>query len=185
MTNIHDNPLLLTTESLQLRPIQPADAAILHTLWTHPAVRKYLWDDVVIPVAKVKEIIALNARYFADHQWGLWLITLKRTKEVIGFSGLWYFFDENQPQLLYGLHPDYWHQGYAVEASRKVIEYAFQTLGFTYLIASCDKPNIASIKVAEKLGMQWMKEEEMDGKATVFYRLDAESWTERMVQRAK
>lgn len=175
---MYHNPLLLTTERLRLRPIQLPDEALLHTLWTNPGVRKYLWDDVVIPLEKVKEIIALNTQYFADHQWGLWLITLKLTKKAIGFTGLWYFFDENQPQLLYGLHPDYWGQGYAVEASRKIIEYAFQTLGFAYITASCDKPNIASLKVAEKLGMQWVKEEEMEGKPTVFYRLDAERWAE-------
>ncbi len=166
--------MLLTTKRLQLRPVQAADESQLHTLWANPEVRKYLWDDEVIPIGKVKEIISLSTKYFTEQDFGLWLITLKETKAVIGFTGLWYFFDENQPQLLYGLHPDYWGEGYAVEASRKIMEYAFQNLGFTYIIASCDKPNIASMKVAEKLGMQKEKEEVIDGKVTVFYCLDAE-----------
>jgi len=116
--------------------------------------------------------MVLNTKYFTDQQFGLWLITLKKTKEIIGFTGLWYFFDESQPQLLCGLHPDYWGKGYAVEASRKIMEYAFETLGFTYLVACCDKPNTASMQVAKKLGMEMVKEEVMDGKVTVFYRLE-------------
>lgn len=164
--------MLLTTKRLQLRPIQATDEVLLHDLWTNPGVRKFLWDGVIIPIEKVQEIIALNTKYFADQKLGLWLINMKQAYKVVGFVGLWYFFDESQPQLLYGLYPDFWREGYAVEASRKIIEYAFQTLGFTYITASCDKPNLDSIRVAEKLGMQRIKEEVREGKPTVFYRLD-------------
>ena len=55
---MYHNALLLTTERLLLRPIKPTDEAELLTLWTNPDVRKYLWDDVIIPVEKVKEFEA-------------------------------------------------------------------------------------------------------------------------------
>ena len=54
--------LSLSTARLHLRPIQPPDEALLHALWTNPGVRKYLWDDAVIPIEKVKEIRSQSNR---------------------------------------------------------------------------------------------------------------------------
>jgi len=91
---------------------------------------------------------------------------------MIGLAGLWIFFEETQPQLLYALLPQYTKVGYAKEASWKIMEYAFNQLGFTYLDASCDSPNIASHKVALSLGMKKVKEEIIENKPLTFYRIN-------------
>jgi ribosomal-protein-alanine N-acetyltransferase len=89
--------------------------------------------------------------------------------------GLWEFFDEPRPQLLYALLPDYLGKGIAAEASREIIRYSFDTLGFNYLCASCDTPNEASHKVAERLGMVKTREETINGKPITFYRIENNS----------
>ncbi|WP_394336181.1 hypothetical protein [Adhaeribacter arboris] len=38
----------------------------------------------------------------------------------MGFAGLWFFFEEDQPHLLYGLLPEYTKSGLATEAARAV-----------------------------------------------------------------
>jgi ribosomal-protein-alanine N-acetyltransferase len=86
--------------------------------------------------------------------------------------GLWHFFDERQPQLLYALLPDFTGRGYAAEGARRIVEYAFAELGLDYLDASCDVPNAASQRTAERLGMKKYKEEVKNGLPTLFYRLE-------------
>jgi ribosomal-protein-alanine N-acetyltransferase len=63
-------------------------------------------------------------------------------------------------------------KGYATEAATKIIEYCFDELGFEYVVASCDRPNIESQKVAERLGMKQVEERIMNGNPILFFRID-------------
>lgn len=56
--------------------------------------------------------------------------------------------------LGYILHPDYWGQGYVLEAARALAYAAFRDLGLQRLTATCDQRNKASARVMEKLGMR-------------------------------
>jgi ribosomal-protein-alanine N-acetyltransferase len=143
---------------------------------TDPAVRKYLCDDQVIPLTQTTEILAAALDAFAKHQYGLWLVYPNGQREPAGFAGLYTFFDEPQPQLLYALLPQYQGRGFATEASRRIVRYAFAQLGYSYLVASCDPPNAASVRVMERLGMQWLKEERAGDKPVVFYHLTREQY---------
>jgi RimJ/RimL family protein N-acetyltransferase len=51
-----------------------------------------------------------------------------------------------------------WGRGYATEAAHAVRDLAFTTLGLKRLIAMIDPANGASIRVAEKIGMQYEKD---------------------------
>ncbi|MEZ4848084.1 MAG: GNAT family N-acetyltransferase [Bacteroidia bacterium] len=57
---------------------------------------------------------------------------------------------------------------------KKIIEYAFKKLDYDYLGAACDSPNHDSVRVLERLGMEQVQEVEIDGKDTLFFRLDRE-----------
>lgn len=54
----------------------------------------------------------------------------------------------------YVLHPDYWGQGYAVEAARGLAHAGFRDFGLQRIVATCDQRNKASARVMEKLGMR-------------------------------
>jgi RimJ/RimL family protein N-acetyltransferase len=58
-------------------------------------------------------------------------------------------------ELGYILHPDYWGQGYMVEACRLMIDFAFKELGVHRVAAYHDPDNIQSRRVMEKLGMEY------------------------------
>lgn len=165
--------LELKTERLTLKPVTAEnDLEILERIFTDAFVRKYLFDDLILEPSRVAEFINLSRESFSEKKYGLWLIALGETSEIIGFTGLWHFFDEAQPQLLYALLPEFTGRGFASEAARKIIEYAFNELSFDYLDASCDLPNRASQKTAENLGMKIYKQEETSGLPTVFFRLE-------------
>ena len=148
------------------------EISLLHDLFNLQEVGEYLWDGQAIPVEQTEEIIRINENLFEQHNYGLWLIRKQENKQLIGFAGLWYFFDEPQPQLLYALDGKFWGKGYATEVSRRVIQYAFEELGFSYLLAACDKPHTVSVRVMQRLGMQFLKEELAEGKETVWYKID-------------
>lgn len=159
----------LQTERLLLRPVGEEDFEKLYHIFTNEAVRRYLLDNNILRAEQVRGFIATSLQNFQLKRYGLWLLTEKSTRETIGVAGLWDFYDEAQPQLLYALLPRFTGKGYATETATKIIAYSFEQLSFDYLIASCDVPNTASHKVAERVGMNKIKEEAVNGLPLVFY----------------
>ena len=166
---------LLTSQRLKLTPFEADEVDLFHRINTSPFVRKYLWDDEVIALEMARELLAQNEQHFQSDKFGLWKITELNGSQVMGYTGLWYFFDESQPQLLYALLEEFSGQGYATEAARMVIQYAFNVLQYQYLVAATDVPNLASQRVAEGLGMRLIEKRLLEGKHTLFYRVDRHS----------
>lgn len=162
----------LDTPRLHLFPFTQNGGKLLFHMFTHPFIRRYLWDDQLISQEQVKKIIEKNHQLFTEEKCGLWCIQEKGSGKQVGFVGLWYFFGEEQPQLLYGLYPEYAGKGYATEAANRIAAYAFKELNFSYLIASCDAPNIASQHLARRIGMEEEETRLLEGKETVFFRLN-------------
>lgn len=164
--------LILETSRLKLKPILATELNILHSILVNPYVRRYLGDDQIFSVQQTSEMLQESLRLFQSEKLGLWLIETKKKLEIIGFVGLWYFFAENQPQLAYALLPKATKQGYATEAATRILDYCFNELGYDYVIASCDRPNIESQEVATRLGMKQTEERVVNGNPTLFFRID-------------
>ncbi|MEG4278609.1 GNAT family N-acetyltransferase [Microcoleus sp. MON1_C1] len=164
--------MILKTQRLVLKQILDSDLNTLHRIFTDSYVRRYLCDGEIWSLQQVEEMLAENQKLFSEKKFGLWSIETNTEQEVIGFVGLWYFFEEEQPQLVYALLPTATKKGYASEAATKILEYGFNELGFEYVVASCDRPNIESQKVAERLGMSQVEERIMNGNPILFFRID-------------
>lgn len=98
-------------------------------------------------------------------------ITLKKGNQVIGavgyvpclapFEQIPELRSASQPSgyyttefgLFYAIDPEYQRQGYATEAARAMLEYAFKQLHVKRVIAMTDYANVASQNVMRKLGM--------------------------------
>jgi [ribosomal protein S5]-alanine N-acetyltransferase len=170
--NIRQNRLIeLTSERFSLSPLGPADLDVLHHLWTHEQVRKFIWDNKVVPMELTEEILQKNDRLFQDSGFGIFGIREHGSSELIGFTGFWYFRTQPTLELLFGVAPDYWNRGVAAEASFVIIRYGFEVLGFDRIEASSDSANTASIRVFEKLSMTFERRATVDGLDTVFYSL--------------
>ena len=165
----------LYTQRLRLVPLGVRDLDHFHATNNDPFVRRYLWDDEAVPRAVSKDILSGVARTFADAGWGLWKV-IAPEDATVGYVGLWTFFDEPQPQLLYALHESATGKGYATEASGRVLDHAFGPLAFKYLDASMDLANVSSSRVCERLGFGLHDEREIDGKPTRFYRMYFADW---------
>ena len=166
----------IQTERLQLSPIQEQDAEELHQIWLQPLVRQYLWDNSLVAIDEVQEIIARNQTALSQSLYGLWGVRKLEQKPLIGFCGYWPFFDPPDVQLIYGLSRRYWGRGLATEMALAMIQYGFSSLDFTQIKASTDAPNKRSIAVLERLGMLREKQQNIDGKETIFYTLERENF---------
>lgn len=166
------NDLILESDRLVLTPFSSTEATLFKELNNDPFIRRFMWDDEIIDHQAAYSIIIKNDQHFADDKYGIWKIQVKGQQEVIGYAGLWYFFDESQPQLIYAILEKNTKKGYATEASRSVIEYAFNRLGFEYLVAATDEPHKESQKVARRLGMSFSERRMENNKPTLFFRVE-------------
>ena len=119
-----------------------------------------------------------SSRDFARHGYGLWAVRQKETGEAIGFCGL-RSSESEAPELLYGLWPRWWGQGLATEAAQGVIAYAFSVLRLAAVEGATDVPNLASVRVMERLGMSFTRRGTLNGLDTAFYRLARETFEAR------
>lgn len=172
---------IIETERLLLVPFAAEDVDALHRLWIDPAVRRYLWDDVVIPRSTAEEIVAASARDFDDRGYGFWALYLREGgDDLMGFCGFRTFEESDMPELLYGILPGYWGRGFVTEAGHAVIRYGFEACGFERIVGATDTPNQSSVQVMQRLGMVFDERREFHGLDTVFYSLTPEDYADHL-----
>ena len=169
-------PIELRSERLRLAPIEPGDREALHRIWTAPEVRRFLWDDRVIGLALVDDVIERSAASFAAEGFGHFALRTHAAEPLLGTCGLYRAEPGAEPELLYSLAPDQFGRGLATEAARAVLDDAFARLALARVRARADVPNHASIRVMQRLGMKCEGESREGGLQLVRYALAREAW---------
>jgi len=144
----------LETERLHLRLFTPDDVQIMYELCTDPEVIKYA-DTPVKDMQEAKQ--RLEQGPLADYQkygYGRFAVELKSTGKVIGFCGIKYLPKIELPEVGFRYLKEYWGRGIGTEAALACVDFARSDLKISKLVALIMPENIASIKLAEKLGMR-------------------------------
>ena len=171
---------MLATDRLTIRPFEMSDAEALHAFWADAEVRRYLWDGKILPIETVREIIRQSIEDFETHGFGFFSLDLKATEPmIVGFCGFRRFEDDEQIELLFGILPDYWGEGFVTEAAREVLRHGFEEAGIRRVIAAVDTPNQRSVRLLMRLGMCFEGRREWHGLDTVFYALTAAEYRTR------
>ena len=144
----------LETPRLRLRPLNRSDLDALHALFVAPGVRRFLWDDEVIPRDRTREVIATSVHTFARSGHGLWRVATREDDGLVGVCGYYRFYEPPRLELVCAMAPTTWGRGLASEAARAVVEYGFVALGFEQVRASTDAPNAASLRAMRRLGFR-------------------------------
>lgn len=116
-------------------------------------MRRYLWDDEPVTVAAIRNLITQSRRTFSSQNVGLFGVRFRGEEDLLGFCGFVRLEGMNEIELAYELTAAVWGRGLATEASRACLRHAFEA-GLERVIAGADSPNVASLRVIEKLGMK-------------------------------
>lgn len=149
--------IILETERLILREITLADQEVLFRLHSNPSVQKYTGEAVVRSMEEIEKAVKNRIVNYKKYGYGRWATILKSGKRFVGWAGLAYLPEFDEIDLGYRFFPEYWGIGIATEASEAILEYGFNQLGLEKIVAIAMKENKASIRVMEKVGMEFEK----------------------------
>jgi ribosomal-protein-alanine N-acetyltransferase len=146
---------VLETERLTLRAFSPADAPEVQRLAGDRAVASttqnipHPYEDGVAEAW----IAALQPAF--ERGAGVSFAIVRRDDgQLLGAIGLTYAPQHERAEMGYWIGAPYWNHGYATEAARAVIAYAFQVLGLNKVSAQHLTRNPASGRVMQKAGMR-------------------------------
>ena len=155
--------LILQTKRLYLRRFTEQDAQLLYNLNLDPEVIKYTQDPIKDVEHAAGILSAVIIPQYQLYKLGRWAVHLKHTNEFIGWCGLKFMPEINEIDLGYRFMKKYWGNGYAYESASACISYGFDSLKLKGITAWAVPENIASCNVLEKCGMQYIREEIVDG----------------------
>lgn len=91
--------------------------------------------------------------------WGIWLMIDSSSKQVIGDIGFKGKPEKGAVEIGYSVIPAQQRQGYAFEAASAIVDWAFSHKEVSMVNGECEKNNIPSIRILEKLGMTRLEED--------------------------
>jgi len=159
--------ILFQSERLLFREWNKADAVWLKDLNDDPDVLKFTGD---VPFASVldAESFIENYEQYKLHGFGRWAVFLIENQMPIGWCGLKYN-EEKQIDIGFRFFRKYWNQGFATEAAKATLFYAFESLFILEVVGRASVKNIASIKVLENAGLAFWKEGKVNDLEDVVY----------------
>ena len=170
------NNSFIETSRLTLRLMHATDLDELLRIFTDPRVMASFGGELFTH-EQMQRWLQRNLDHQAQHGYGLFSVILTSDRTLIGDCGLEVMDIEGEQvaELGYDFRSNYWHRGYATEAAIAVRDYAFQTLGLSRLISLIRIGNIASRRVAERVGMHLDSEFERYGNRYWKFRIDKPS----------
>jgi RimJ/RimL family protein N-acetyltransferase len=151
----------LKTSRLLLRQWRDDDLETWAAMNADPEVREF-FPGVLTPERSAASLELFRGE-LAERGWGWWAV--EAGGEFIGMAGLDEV-DEGLPfdgvEAGWRLARPAWGNGYATEAARAVLEYGFDVLGLSEILAITATGNLRSQAVMRRLGMTYDPADDFD-----------------------
>lgn len=165
----------LTTSRLTLRPIDPADLDAYTTIWDDPDFTRHIGG----PVDRhgMWHNLAANIGCWTLTGVGPWSVVERASGQLVGRAGLW-----DEPgwpgvEAVWFIGRPWWGRGYATEATRAAVAWVFaQRPDLAEVVSVIRAANTASIRVAERLGMHFVRVEHLHGAEKNVYSISRAVW---------
>ncbi|WP_264525041.1 GNAT family N-acetyltransferase [Flavobacterium sp. N502536] len=166
----------IETDRLLLRELLLSDVDGMFELDSNPNVQRFVGNK---PVKEIEESVAMIKHIQGQYEaygTGRWAVILKETNEFLGWSGIKFITTEINNhkdfyEIGYRFIEKHWGKGYATEAGKAFVNYAFDVIKAETLYAYADEGNKDSRKALEKLGFRYVNSFEYEGELEVWYEL--------------
>lgn len=166
----------LQTERLTLRMLHESDLDAYAEMCGDAEVMRYIGDGKPMDRGLAWRNLAMMLGHWTLRGYGLWAAEERSSGVLVGRVGFWR--PEGWPDFEIGwmLRRSYWGRGYATEAARAALRYAFTEMGRPHVISLIHPDNAASVRVAERVGERPAGTVELLGKPALMYRITRNEW---------
>jgi ribosomal-protein-alanine N-acetyltransferase len=147
---------MIKTKRLEIRPWTEDQAADFFELaqdngFTLFQISNYKQSSVESAREWIRKARALNQ----ETSLGKWCVIESASGKLLGLGGLtpWKFGNEDLIDITYRLRESAWGKGYGMELAEGLVRWGFDEFGLKEITATITPDNIASKKIADKLGM--------------------------------
>lgn len=165
----------IETERLVLRPFRAEDLEPLAAMWADEAVVRFIGGQKLSREDTWRRSLAACGQWpFTG--WGYWIVELRSSGEVVGQLGFADFKRdmqpsiEGEPELGYVFSPSVHGQGIAYEGCAAALEWADANLQAASYPAIISPENVASIRLAERLGFERAPDSTYRGEPIALFR---------------
>ncbi len=145
---------ILQTSRIQFSRLSELDFDFLFEYHSDLELTKFLPLGKPYPKEKVKNYLTNRIKHWEKHNFGTYSLTLKETKEKIGYCGLEYVGDTDYIDIRFGVSRNYWGKGLATEAVQACIDNGFNKHHLDIIYGAAAPENIGSINILKKIGMR-------------------------------
>ncbi len=158
------------TPRLLLRIPEASDAQPLLDIHEHPEVIKYVVSGPTRRgISGAWNSVATMIGHWHLRGYGQWTVVEKSTGEVVGRVGLWN--PEGWPGIELGwvIRRSRWGNGFATEAARASLDWTWMHSSVDHVISIISTDNLASVRVARKIGESFERSESINGGQVAVY----------------
>jgi RimJ/RimL family protein N-acetyltransferase len=167
----------LETPRLILRELLSTDDEGIFRLDSDPEVHRYVGQKPIKTIEQARQVIDYIRAQYESNGIGRWAVIEKESNDFIGWAGLKLMKElindhVDHYDLGYRLIRQYWGRGYATEAARATLQYAWEVMHLPDVYAIANIDNIASNQVLTKVGLKSQNTFEHDGEPHVWYEMN-------------
>lgn len=150
--------IVATTLRLQLRQFTAEDVEQLAPILADREVMRFSISGPKT-IEQTAQFVQWCLRDYEQQGFGIWAVIHRSHNQLIGTCGLTvqHVDGVDDIEVGYRFASSYWGEGLATEAAQVSLAYTFHQLNIPRVIAIIEPENVASIRVAEKIGMQWIR----------------------------
>jgi [ribosomal protein S5]-alanine N-acetyltransferase len=149
---------LFQTSRLSVRLLRAEDFEPFHEMQSNPEVMRYTTGRPLSKEENRQELARLIQRYAEPgNDFWVWAVIRKEDGAFAGTCAL-ICNEQGEREIGYRFLQKYWGQGYGLEITQGLIDYAFGPGGVECLVAYVYKDNAASVSILERSRFRLVKE---------------------------
>lgn len=167
----------IETERLYLRHFDiEKDLKAYAEIMREDEVGKWLPKGEGHTIEETERFMNYILKHWEKFNYGIWAVVDKETDCLLGHCGLNFIKELSETEVLYAFGRHARGNGYATEAAKASLKYAFEELDFNHIIALAKPLNKASINVIEKLGLKFVKDMELFNMEVKYFNITKEKY---------